>query len=177
MNNYPISKELLSSFMDGFLGYGNLNSPYWFIGKEEGGGKALDENFERIKTWEYFGKPITVDNIDYHLKLGFTEKQLSNIQPTWTKLIQILLELESKDGSKEERRFYQRNHLGRLNGNNCCLELMPMVSRSTGLWLWEEIFQEYYSINDREEYFSSTVPKRINRLMELIKQFTPKLVV
>lgn len=177
MINYPTSKELLSDFMNNFFGYGNLNSPYWFIGKEEGGGKNLDENFRRIHAWEYFGKPTTVDLIDYHLKLGFTDKQLNNIQSTWTKLIQILLSIEGKEETKKERRFYQRNHLGRLNGNNCCLELMPMASRSTGLWLWEKIFQEYYQINDRKEYFSSIVPNRIKRLKELIKKYNPELIV
>ncbi len=137
----------------------------------------MDENFRRIHTWEYFGKSTTVDLIDYHLKLGFTDKQLNNIQSTWTKLIQILLSMESKEGTKEERRFYQRNSLGRLLGNNCVLELMPMASRSTGLWLWEKIFQEYYQVNNRKEYFSSIVPNRIKRLKELIKKYNPKLIV
>lgn len=175
--SYPITKQLLSEFMEGFFGYGNLNSPYWFIGKEEGGGKDLEENFRRIQTWEYFGKPTTVDLINYHLRLGFTAKQLSNIQPTWTKLIQILLAMESKDGPKEVRRLFQSNNLGRLNGNNCCLELMPMASRSTGLWLWEKIFRDYFSINDREEYFSSIVSKRIVKLKTLIHHYKPKLVI
>lgn len=177
MTKYPVSKQLLSEFMSGFFGYGNLNAPYWFIGKEEGGGKDLDENFRRIQSWEYFSKQTTVDLIDYHFKLGFTDRELNNIQSTWTKLVQILLSIEGKEGTKEERRFYQRNNLGRIQGNNCCLELMPMASRGTGLWLWEEVFREYYSINDREEYFFKTVPKRIKKIKELIRQFTPKLIV
>ncbi len=168
MTNYSISKQLLSEFMDGFFGYGNLSSPYWFIGKEEGGGKDLDENCRRILTWEYFSKPATVDLIDYHFKLGFTDKQLLNIQPTWTKLIQILLIMEGKEDSKETRRYYQRNNLGRIHGKNCCLELLPMASRSTGLWLWGNIFREY---------FSSVVSNRIKSLKMLINQHKPELVV
>ncbi len=163
--------------MNGFFGYGNLKAPYWFIGKEEGGGKDLEENFRRILTWEYFGKPTTVDMIDYHIKLGFTDKQLNNIQATWTKLVQILLTMEGKEGSKEERRSYQRNHLGRLKGNNCCLELMPMASRSTGLWLWESIFRDYFDQNNREAYLTTTVPMRITKLKTLIKQYAPRLVL
>ena len=177
MTNTLVSKQLLSDFIDSFFGYGNLNSPYWFIGKEEGGGKDLGENFRRILTWESFGKPTTVDLIDYHFQLGFTDKQLNNIQSTWTKLVQLLLTIDGKEISKEERRVYQRNNLGRLLGNNCVLELMPMASRNTGLWLWEKIFQEYYQINNRKEYFSFIVPTRLTRLKELIKQHRPKLVL
>lgn len=177
MTRYSVSKELLSDFMNGFFGYGNLNSPYWFIGKEEGGGRDLDENFRRILTWEHFGKPTTIDIIDYHLKLGFSEKILSNIQPTWTKLIQILLTIEGREGTKEERRVFQRNQLGRINGTNCCLELMPMASRSTSLWLWKDIFRDYFQIPNRKVYFQSTVPKRIIKLKELIKKYKPKLVL
>jgi len=105
--NYPISKELLSEFMSSFFGYGNLSSPYWFIGKEEGGGASLEENFQRILVWEKLGKSSTVDSIQYHQTLGFSESELQKIQPTWTKLIQVLLELEGKNSlDKELRRSY-----------------------------------------------------------------------
>lgn len=131
MKNYPISKELLSEFMEDFYGYGNLDSPYWFIGKEEGGGKDIEENYRRVKTWESMGKNTTVDMIDYHVKLGFSERDLNKIQKTWTQLVQILLKIERRPSEKEDRRQYQRHSLGRLSGNNCELELMPLASRST----------------------------------------------
>lgn len=176
-SKYSVDKKLLNEFMRGFFGYGNLNAPYWFIGKEEGGGKDLEENFRRIHTWKTLGKTITVDMIDYHFKLGFTAEQLNNIQSTWTKLTQALIAMEGKEGTKEERRFYQRHKLGRLDGDNCCLELMPMASRSTGKWLWESIFKDYYQINDRKEYMNVIAPMRIVRLQELIGRYKPKLVV
>lgn len=178
MNNYPIAKELLSDFMEGFYGYGNLDSPYWFIGKEEGGGKEIEENYRRVKTWESFGKNPTVDMIDYHLKLGFPEHSLNSLQSTWNKLIQILLEIEQKPGEKEDRRKYQRHQLGRLSGNNCELELMPLASRSTtGNWQWEEIMNDYFQISERDQYFSEVVPKRILGLKKLVSKHNPKLVV
>lgn len=164
--------------MTSFFGYGNLNSPYWFIGKEEGGGKDLDENFRRILTWETLGKTTTVDNLDYHHRLGFTDHKFTRIQPTWTKLIQILLVLEGKDPlSKELRREYQTNHLGRLTSDHCCLELMPMASRSTSLWLWQELFDEYFGHKDRQAYFNQVAPARRSRLKELISTHKPKVVV
>src|SRR5690606_25592594 len=98
----------------------------WFIGKEEGGGTTLEENYNRIKTWESLGKTTTVDNIEYHHKLGFGEELLTKIQPTWTKLIQVILEIEGEESiDKEIRRQFQRHKLGRIDGNNCCVELMP----------------------------------------------------
>jgi len=177
MDKHLVNKELLTSFIDNFFGYGNLESPYWFIGKEEGGDRNLVDNYKRIFAWEDLGRPTTVDLIDYHFQLGFPDKEINHIQSTWTKLTQILLTMEDKEGTKEERRYYQRNRLGRLKGNNCCIELMPMPSRSTGLWLWEQLFQDYYHLNNRQEYFSSVVPRRIHRLKEMIAQNVPKLVV
>lgn len=182
MNDSPhtnsVSKSLLSTFMSNFFGYGNLNAPYWFIGKEEGGGKDLAENFRRILTWEGFGGTTTVDTIKYHQRLGFTEHQLTRIQPTWTKLIQILLVLEGKDPqSIDLRREYQRNHLGRASGSNCCMELMPMASRSTTLWHWQKMFAEYFGYKNRHDYFAQVAPERRLQLKKLITIHKPKVVV
>lgn len=178
MKNYPISKKLLLEFMEGFYGYGNLDSPFWFIGKEEGGGKDIEENYRRVLTWETQGKNTTVDMIDYHIELGFSERSLNSIQSTWTKLVQILLKIEQKPSDKENRRHYQRHNFGRLSGDNCELELMPLASRSTGgKWHWEDIFKDYFGIYKRKDYFLDVVPKRILRLKELIAKHHPKLVV
>jgi len=178
METYPISKQLLSEFMNDFYGYGNLSSPYWFIGKEEGGGITIEENYKRIAAWEMSGKTTTVDIIDYHKSLGFTEKQLTSIQPTWTKLIQVLLEIEGSDPiSKETRRQYQRYNLGKFDSNNCCLELMPMASRSTGLWLWKQLFVNYFDYKDRKEYFEAVAPLRREKLQHLIDKHRPKVVL
>lgn len=164
--------------MSDFFGYGNLASPYWFIGKEEGGGASLEENFQRILVWEKLGKSLTVDSIQYHQALGFTEKDLQKIQPTWTKLIQVLLELEEKDSlDKELRRHYQRHVLGRVASNHCVIELMPMASRSTGLWLWKDIFTEYFGLKNRRDYFAKIVPQRKQLIKELIAKHQPKLVL
>lgn len=173
----PISKELLSEFISNFYGYGNPKGPYWFIGMEEGGGRTIEENYARILTWEKLGKPLSVDLIDYHIELGFTEHDLSKVQKTWTKIALILLILRGSKATTDERRYYQRHHLGRLNGNNYCPELMPMPSPSTGKWEWQDIFQSYFNLPDRESYFQAVAPNRITRLRQLIQQYKPKLVM
>lgn len=175
---YPVSQQLLSEFMTQFFGYGNLASPYWFIGKEEGGGATLEENFQRILIWEKLGKATTVDSIGYHQALGFSDSAMQKIQPTWTKLIQILLELEEKDSlDKEVRRHYQRNLLGRSNSDHCTIELMPMASRSTGLWLWRDIFADYFKLKNRRDYFAKIAPQRKQTIRSLISKHQPKLVL
>jgi hypothetical protein len=175
---YPVSKQLLSEFMHTFFGYGNMSSPYWFIGKEEGGGVNLEENFKRVLIWEKMGKLTTVDSIEYHQALGFSERELQKIQPTWTKLIQILLELEEQNSlDTEARRQYQRHQLGRRNSNHCTVELMPMASRSTGLWLWKDIFKDYFGITNRKDYFKEVVQQRMQSLNNMIIKYKPKLVL
>ncbi len=172
-----VPKQLLLEFMTSFIGYGNLSSPNWFIGKEEGGDTRLEENLQRILVWERMGKSLTVDTNDYHRALGFSEKELQKIQPTYTKLIQILLEIDGRNSiSTEARRHFQRNFFGRSTSNHCAIELMPMASRSTGLWLWKDIFNAYFKIKNRKEYFDLIAPQRKQLLKKLIAQYQPKLV-
>jgi hypothetical protein len=38
----------LDQFAHNFLGYGNLESPIWFIGMEEGGGNTKEEIKSRL---------------------------------------------------------------------------------------------------------------------------------
>lgn len=173
-----ISKNLLTEFMDKFFGYGNLNSPYWFIGKEEGGGNSLEENLQRILTWKEFGKTNTVDLIEYHNQLKVIDFNINKIQQTWTKICLILLEIQGQNSDTESRRFCQQKELGRILGNNCLLELMPLAAKSVGSrWYWGDVFEEYFGISKRKDYFSLIAPQRTKSLRGMIAKYHPKLVL
>lgn len=51
-NKEQLNEDLLSDYMDSFLGYGNIQGSYWFVGMEEGGGKTCPEIAQRITQWE-----------------------------------------------------------------------------------------------------------------------------
>jgi hypothetical protein len=65
-----LSEDLLSDYMDSFLGYGNIQGPYWFVGMEEGGGKTCAEIAQRITQWENRGKQPLEDLFEYHLGIN-----------------------------------------------------------------------------------------------------------
>lgn len=173
-----MNSKLIQEFMADFYGYGNLNSRYWFIGKEEGGSGTLKGNTDRISLWEEFGKPVTVDSISYHRKLGYSEKVLRNIQSTYVKVAQILQILESGTVDYLSMRQYMYDNIGNIQSNHALLELMPLPSRSTSLWQYtDKVFSAVPELKDRKTYIESIHPKRVRRLQELIEIHKPELVM
>lgn len=166
----------VAEYMDNFFGYGNLTSPYWFIGKEEGGGKTIEENVKRMDTWVETGKTTTVDIIDYHKKLGYSDKSLHRLQPTWVKVAQVLQILEHGEVKYDTMRDYLFTQFGRKNGNHALLELMPLASRSTSYWKYATL-TDIPELADRNVYMQTVAPKRITRLKTLIATYQPKLVL
>ncbi|MCA9909957.1 MAG: hypothetical protein KC519_14970, partial [Anaerolineae bacterium] len=90
-----LNDALLKRFMHGFYGYGNLHAPFWFVGMEEGGGKSFDEIATRLRVWQMRGEKLTEDVMDYHVDIGMPDFFYDKIklQPTWAKLIRVLLGL------------------------------------------------------------------------------------
>ena len=71
MNNYPISKELLSSFMDGFFGYGN-NGAARFSGVNDGNPYIFAQKFGGTSVTPY--------------KNGTAGTAITYTPPAWTAL-------------------------------------------------------------------------------------------
>jgi hypothetical protein len=173
-----LSDKVVEDFIHGFYGYGNLDSPYWYVGMEEGGGNTLDEIKSRLKAWKEFKAPTTVDVKDYHMEIGigqfFSEKPV--LQTTWSKLIRIHLRLLDKDTSTSEVRSYQRKHWGRKDGNNCLLELMPLPSPGTNKWMYDD-FSRLTHLKSRSDYCKFVQPARIVGIQTLIEKHSPKAVL
>lgn len=176
-NSTQVDDSSLRAFVNDYFGYGNLNSPYWFIGKEEGGSVTLAENNLRVAKWVEMGSPITLDAYVYHKSLGMSDYEFSRIQPTYTKIIQILLHLDGSASDIDARRAFQATKLGRAGANHALLELMPLASRSTGLWLWEDQVAKALNLHNRKQYWETIMPKRIVALKDLIAKYKPKLVL
>ena len=65
-----LNDNLLTHFMNGFFGYGNLKADFWMIAMEEGGGETLDEIDMRLRVWEQRGKQLVEDIVEYHNSIG-----------------------------------------------------------------------------------------------------------
>ena len=179
---------LLADFVSTFYGYGDYNAPYWFVSMEEGSGKHFDDVEKQLSAWDKRGRQELEDVAEFHRAIGlgqyFDEKP--PLEPTWSKLIRILLSVEGQlssregpDQQKEKVRAYQRDSLGRVQGGtNCLIELLPLLRASRSLKDWkyaEHSGLPYFS--DPKTYEKYYMPKRAERIRELVNQRRPHVVV
>jgi hypothetical protein len=131
-----LDDELLSSHCQNFFGYGNFASRFWFIGKQEGGGKDFAEATRRLRAWDALGRPALTDLDRFHREIGDGRwtGTTAKIQPTWEAFIRIVLDL-TNDGPRwpiqpSDVLRYQQNHLGRAQGTDCVIDLClsPLVA-------------------------------------------------
>jgi len=173
-----ITEDLLENRIKNFWGYGNLNSKIWFIGIEEGFDGNMDElerRFNRTKDKSVIDIQGDMKGVPDHIK-WFSNRP--SLQRTWSKLILILLSLESeKNIDNEKIRAYQKHKFGRLNSNHCSLEFMPLPCPSikSGNWFYEQFNIDY--LKSRKNYIEKIMPKRISLFKKLINDYNPKLVV
>jgi len=173
-----LDETLLAEFIRTFYGYGDYQGPYWFVGMEEGGGNTLAAIRRRITLWQQRGRHELEDVAGYHLALDypwyFTSPTI--VQPTWNKLIRMVLSASQPDVSLDQVKAYQREALGRWHHETCLLELLPLPSPSTGNWLYEA-FATVPGLGTRQTYRETYARQRADHLRERIRQHHPATVV
>lgn len=170
--------QLLHTFMHHFYGYGNYQGDYWFIGMEEGGGDTFDEVCQRLAVWDQRGRQELEDVAEYHLALGITHPfaEKPKLQPTWAKLIRVLLSMAGETPTKEAVRRYQQQQWARCTGNVCLLELLPLPSPSTSHWLYAQ-HSQLPDLISRDRYRERWSVLRTERLHQRIARHQPKAVI
>ena len=170
--------QLLDEFAHNFHGYGNYSGQLWFIGMEEGGGNSFTEVAKRLNAWADRGRRELEDVAEYHNAIGITYlfNDRPKLQPTWNKLIRILLSSNSQTPTTEQVREYQRASLGRVGRDTCLLELLPLPSPSTGRWLYAQHSRLPY-LADRETYKQACLALRTAHLRKRINEHKPRAVV
>jgi hypothetical protein len=170
--------QLLERFMRHFYGYGDYHGAYWFVGMEEGGGDSFEEVARRLSVWDKRGRHELEDVVDYHLALGidYPFRAKAKLQPTWVKLIRILLSSEGGAPSKDDVRAYQQRFWARSTGNVCLLELLPLPSPSTSHWLYPG-HTTLPSLASRDLYRETWSQSRIAQLQRRIATHQPSVVV
>ena len=170
--------RLLAAFMGNFYGYGNYQGPYWFIGMEEGGGDSFAEVSKRLAIWDQRGRGELEDVVDYHLALGIDYPFVDHpkLQPTWAKLIRVLLSMEGQPPTKDEVRRFQQSSWARSSGNVCLMELLPLPSPSTSHWLYGQ-HSKLPALADRASYREHWSPLRVQALRQRIAAYKPRVVV
>lgn len=177
-DNGRFDSVILEDFMNRFYGYGSYQGDYWLVGMEEGGGNSFADVERRLNIWKERGRRELEDVAEYHIDLGVTSlfSERPKIQRTWGKLIRIILTINGYVPTTEQIREYQHDGLGRITGDNCLLELLPLPSPSTRDWLYSEYSRLPYLAN-RTLYREALLDKRINHLQHRIKKYQPKIVL
>jgi hypothetical protein len=179
---------LLNEYCKTFLGYGNVNSPIWYIGQEEAGGHCIQEIQNRLLLWsEQFGKSSIVDAAEFHRQLegcnGATFAELfenpPRLQSTWESLIHIHRAFQKNGRTADsESAVIQAKGWGRSDSNNLLLELFPAPSPRQREWRYSSWVPPDSHFSKRSSYKNKYRQDRISLLKKLIeKHHHPKAVV
>jgi hypothetical protein len=173
-----MEKSSLENFIQNHYGFGNLKALYWLIGMEPGGGETWEEVCRRVDIWHDLTTTETADLVEYHLRLKMPQlfRDPVKLQPTWAGLIRLVLAVKGEAADTAAVKHYQRDHLGRLDGETCLLELLPLSSSSIGKWHYAQ-WSDLPYLESRKTYEQQCLPGRIQRLRQLIQQHAPPLVV
>jgi hypothetical protein len=172
-----LDSQLLEDFMRGFYGYGNVAAKYWFIGLEEGGANSTEALGVRLEAWDKLGRPQLADLSEFHdrARVATWSGNRPPLQATWKQLIRVVFAAEARDCSTETVRAYQRDLLGRRDGETAIIELMPLPSKSIAAWPYAAAGPGV--ISDRATYSATILPDRVSALRHLIAQHRPRIVV
>lgn len=177
----PFGEEfevLIRERIKNFWGYGNLDSPYWFIGMEEGYNETNEILLDRFTaTADQRVCDIYEDLIDYpgHAKWF---KDSAPIQPTYRRLIEMMIYAETDSHpDKEAIREFQIKRLGRKKSNHALLELMPLPSKSIAEKDWLYTNSGVEGLSSRKDYLETYKDERTEALRNLIEKYKPKYVI
>jgi hypothetical protein len=173
-----IDSRLLLEYMQGFVGFGSFDADFWFVGMEQGGGETLEELSRRVSVWDQFGRPNLTDLRSYHEAIGdFRWYGVApRIQPTWDKIIRLVLAARRSEVSTTLIRSYQVDSFARSSGETLITELLPLPSRSIGDWIYGQL-DSIPMLVDRETYSAEMTPYRIQMLRQHIERCAPAAVV
>jgi len=174
--NLSLSIEEIGRII-GFLGYGRLSAPVWFIGIEEGLGRAnSEEALNNLKARGGFA-PI-MDLREAHLLLR-ESGQCIDVETkrvfvaVWIWMAKIMQAYGGKEGWRnlESAKEYVRTQLGRFSGETFLTELSPIPSRNGKDKTWVQWFKKL------DPDLETRIKLRTKTLREMLKKYDPPLVV
>lgn len=131
-NGRAMIVDAKSAAAESWFGYGRWNAKYWFVGMEPGG----DDGHASYDAWHDLGATELIDCREHHLwkrkVLGLEDRKWTRwhddapgrrTQPTWRRLIQLLLAFEGEPTDLDTVHEYQKHRLGRLDGETAVIEL------------------------------------------------------
>jgi hypothetical protein len=126
-------------------GYGHWKALYWFIGPEQGQSVSENNNLTiRHKAFRRLEQHGLCDCGAFHHAIHEERwhRQRPALQPTWRRLILLLMSFLGKKRGNESLRAYQRDRWGRRGGETCVIELSGLPARNLKVAREREAFRE-----------------------------------
>ncbi|MFO0963055.1 MAG: hypothetical protein U0625_09130 [Phycisphaerales bacterium] len=173
-----LPRDLLERYIRGFWGYGELASPVWVVGMEEGGESRGD--FEhKLRCFSRSGDAPLQDLREVHSGADLERwfRPGGPLQPTWARFAQFIVALEGGDhADKEVLRAFQQTLLGRRGARHAMIELMPLPARKIGSWPYCE-WSDLPTLRSRAAYDATVRPARIAGLRAMLQTHRPTVVL
>jgi hypothetical protein len=134
-----------SELARGCYGYGRWKATYWFIGPEQGQSASENNNLTlRHKAFRKLEKHGLCDCGAFHHAIHEERwhRVRPALQPTWRRLILLLMTFLEKKRDNESLRGYQRDRWGKRSGDTCVIELSGLPARNQNVAREREAFRE-----------------------------------
>ncbi len=129
-----MAESLIKSCLFNWLGYGNLNSPIWFIGTEEGGAEVWREKTKSLESSLQIRSEFDVSMDFYQVWENLYKVDLKNFKgiTVWHFIACFLLSWQGKKRTSDNVRnfIFHDKKLGRLESEHFLCELFPLPKKS-----------------------------------------------
>lgn len=173
-----LDDRLVDAYSERFFGFGTYSGKTWLVGMEEGGGGDHGAVARRLAAWDARGRQ-ELDDVSAFCaaaELGNYFTPAGPLIRTWGGVLRVLLHAQGRPATTDAVKAYQRAELGRTDGNDCVLELMPLPSPGLGDWHYRE-WSSLAHLQNRMLYMEHVAPTRARHLQDRIAEYQPRLVV
>jgi hypothetical protein len=171
------SKSLVESCLYNWLGYGQVNSPIWFMGMEEGGAEVWRNKTKTLKQSLEIRSKFSIQMDFQNVWEDLYRVELDSFKgPTvWRFMAAFLLELENSqvNAATINDFLFSSKKLGRVDSNHFLAELLPLPKPSrASIEPYQSIWKSVLSYED------DVKEKRFKLIKEmLIKNLNVNIIV
>ncbi len=181
-----------------FIGYGNLNAPFWFLGMEEGSGgiqklhadpkqnaieneKLLERNIEKRLRFRENIMDLQEAHNNQHLNWEYWKPEITRFPSVWVYMARFVRALGNEQASDwwdtEKAKVYIRTKLGVVHSasETFLTELLPLPKRSAKDW--PNLYKVLMGYSRRQDYESEELRPRIKTLSQIIAEKKPEYLL